>query len=191
MTPTSLVLRSNESSFLRRWHLGGRWRRHELAMTARLGQLRHPLRQIGSHEARRPHRQPVHAGLHAPIDMSGDGSSRKQSTGECPQRGGDNPSPHWPALRRRGGRGPGRLRLPAWRSLRLLPGRPSAGAWLSFHPAEPSARLGRLSVHHGSRHLAIWPGLARGCHFASLAQFHPRGYRENSLPWSPSPGTLA
>jgi hypothetical protein len=114
--------------------------------------------------------------------MSGDGSSRKQSTGECPQRGGDNPSPHWPALRRRGGRGPGRLRQPARRSLRLLPGRPSAGARRSLCPARPSARLGRLGVHHGRRHLAIWPGIARGCHSASLAQFHRRRNREDQLP---------
>lgn len=182
VSAASLSLRSVARRLLRWRGVGGGWRGDDLAVRARLDQLRHRLWQIGPQKARRSQRQPVHADLHARIHVAGDASSRKQPTRKRPQGCSHDPSPERPALRDRVGRGLSRSRRSSRRSLRLLPGRPCAGVRFVWRPARPSSRWGRLRVHHCRRHLAIGPNVVRGRHFASLAQFHDTGYLENSQP---------
>ena len=178
MSAPSVLLRSSLGSLLRWCPIGGRGR--NVATSARLDHLRHRCGHIGSQEARPAHGQPVHADLYGPIDVSGNSPSRKQPTRKRPQRRGDNPSPDPGALRRRGFRGLGRLRQRARRSQRLLLGWPGVVARIRRRPARPSARWGRVSIDHGSRHAAIRPSIVRYRHSASLAQFNQGGYLEDA-----------
>jgi len=176
--PTLLDLRSHRGrSILGRKGLCAWW--HGDPATPWGGRLDgHGLGQIGLQEARGVHCQPSHPHLGALIGKRSDGRPHEQATCERPQGSGGNPAPHGPRCRVRLRPAISVVYQSARVSLGLLLGWPGTMALLLRGPFRPSVLRGRIRIHHGCRQVPSRPGIVRGRHPKSLAEFPCCGYRQ-------------